>query len=226
MKNLRTKAIILRRINFAEYDKIVTLLTETGIKTVLAKSVRKEKSRLAGGLELFSVSDVTIYNRDELSDIGRLTSAKIIKNFENIIKSYERVEFGYEVIKFSYELQKDVENDEWFYVLYEVFEALNEEKIKIEIVKIWFYLKLAEVGGYQLSLERDVDGEKIVANEKYDYSIYERGFKKKTNGKIDTPHLKYLKIMTQKPLHVVVKIGGVNEVLRDCLKISQSHAQI
>ena len=59
--DLRTQAIILRRTNYGESDRILTLLTPEGKFSVLARGARKEKSRLAGGIELFSVSDVTIH---------------------------------------------------------------------------------------------------------------------------------------------------------------------
>ena len=48
-QTLRTKCIILRRTNYGEADRILTVLTpEHGQLSVMARGVRKEKSRLAG----------------------------------------------------------------------------------------------------------------------------------------------------------------------------------
>lgn len=67
--DLRTRAIVLRRTNYGESDRILNLLTPEGKVAVLAKGVRKEKSRLAGGIELFSISDVVIHQgRSNLGD--------------------------------------------------------------------------------------------------------------------------------------------------------------
>ena len=58
--DLRTHAIVLRRTNYGESDRILSLLTPEGKIAVLARGVRKEKSRLAGGIELFSTDDVPL----------------------------------------------------------------------------------------------------------------------------------------------------------------------
>ncbi|MCA9348456.1 DNA repair protein RecO, partial [Candidatus Saccharibacteria bacterium] len=56
---LTTRAIILRRINYGEADRILTMLTsDFGKIRLIAKGVRKQKSRMAGGLELFGVSEI------------------------------------------------------------------------------------------------------------------------------------------------------------------------
>ena len=48
-RDLSTKAIVLKRTNYDEADRILNLLTPEGKMSALARSVRKEKSRLAGG---------------------------------------------------------------------------------------------------------------------------------------------------------------------------------
>ncbi|HRQ86596.1 MAG TPA: recombination protein O N-terminal domain-containing protein, partial [Candidatus Saccharibacteria bacterium] len=50
MKTERTRAIILRRTNYGEADRILQLLTPEGRKSAIARGVRKEKSKLAGGI--------------------------------------------------------------------------------------------------------------------------------------------------------------------------------
>ena len=60
MKVERTRAIVLKRTNYGEADRILQLLTTYGKRNVIAKSVRREKSRMAGGIELFSICEVVI----------------------------------------------------------------------------------------------------------------------------------------------------------------------
>ncbi len=51
----KTEAIVIRRANLGEADRIVTLFTrEHGRLSVVAKGARKPKSRFAGRLELFT----------------------------------------------------------------------------------------------------------------------------------------------------------------------------
>ena len=98
MKTIRTKAIVLRRTNYGEYDRILQLITpEYGKVSAIAKGVRKEKSRLAGGVELFGRSDVTIsLGKGEL---GILTGARLEQFYRSILADYDRLQFGYETIK-------------------------------------------------------------------------------------------------------------------------------
>ena len=48
----RLRAIVLRRTNYGEADRILQLLTPKGKRSVMAKGVRRERSKLAGGIEL------------------------------------------------------------------------------------------------------------------------------------------------------------------------------
>ena len=71
----RVKAIVLRRTNYAEADRVLQLLTPKGRRSVIAKGVRRERSKLAGGIELFAICDVVI--RSGRGDLGLLTSARL-----------------------------------------------------------------------------------------------------------------------------------------------------
>ena len=57
----RTDAIILRRSDFGEADRLLTVFTpERGKLRLLAKGVRKTTSRKAGHVELFMLTDILV----------------------------------------------------------------------------------------------------------------------------------------------------------------------
>ena len=56
----RLRAIVLRRTNYGEADRILQLLTPKGKRSVMAKGARRERSKLAGGIELFALCDVVL----------------------------------------------------------------------------------------------------------------------------------------------------------------------
>ena len=57
----RTQAVVLRRHNIGEADRVLTLFTPThGKIRAVAKGVRRMKSRLAGHVELFSRVDILL----------------------------------------------------------------------------------------------------------------------------------------------------------------------
>ena len=53
MKQQTTKAIVLRRTNYGEADRIVTFLTPVGKIRAMVKGVRGSKGKWAGGIGLF-----------------------------------------------------------------------------------------------------------------------------------------------------------------------------
>ena len=81
--DIRTKAIVLRRTNYGEADRILNLLTEKGLISAIAHGVRKEKSKLAGGIELFCVSDITAHE-------GRNNSLHTLTSFLYLMNSIPR----------------------------------------------------------------------------------------------------------------------------------------
>ena len=95
--DLRTQAIVLRRTNYGESDRILNLLTPEGKVSVIARGVRKEKSRLAGSIELFSVADVVIHKGH--SDLGILTSAKMLRFYQGLLSDVERLELASSFLK-------------------------------------------------------------------------------------------------------------------------------
>ena len=83
MRTVRTQAIVLRRTNYGEADRILHLLTPDGRRSVMARGVRKEKSRLAGGIELFALCDVVI--GEGRGELGVLTSARLVHFYRHIL---------------------------------------------------------------------------------------------------------------------------------------------
>ena len=88
MSSFSTPAIILRRIDFGDYDLIVTIFTlNKGKISVIAKSAKKSKKRFAGILELFSVLDVK-YSEDLL--VKRVDEkGSILEHDESMKRAHE-----------------------------------------------------------------------------------------------------------------------------------------
>ena len=86
----RTRAIVLRRTNYGEADRILQLLTPEGKIAVMARGVRRERSKMAGGIELFSVSDVTLHRGR--GDLAILTSAKLVEHFDALVADIDLIE--------------------------------------------------------------------------------------------------------------------------------------
>src|SRR5215467_6436426 len=98
MNQLNTSSIILARTDFGEADRILTLLTpDYGKLRLMAKGVRRVKSKLAGGIELFSVSDISLMRGR--GDIGTLVSSRLVVHYRHIVEDIDRTMLGYELTR-------------------------------------------------------------------------------------------------------------------------------
>ena len=224
MNTRRTQAIVLRRTNYGEADRIVKFLTPEGHLSVMAKGVRREKSKLAGGIELFSISDITVHQGK--GDLGILTSVSLEKFYSHILEDYDRLQFGYEVINVVTKASDNNESSEWFNTLIEIYRGLDAAVVPLQLVQAWFYVQYADLTGYELSLERDVNGQKLTADRNYMYDTTERGLRPSEQGDITQNHIKYLRLIASKPLMAVAQIGGVESVLADCWLLARQHAAV
>jgi DNA repair protein RecO (recombination protein O) len=224
MNSLRTRAIVLRRTNYGEADRILQLLTPSGKKSVMAKGVRREKSRLAGGIELFAICDVVI--GEGKGDLGILTSARLVQFYRHIMEDYDRMQFAYTVIKLITKASEMVDEPEWYDVLAEVLMALDVHSIALELVQTWFYLHYSALLGRELNLDRDTDDQILSIDKKYRYDETEQGLREVSSGEISSDHIKLLRLIATKPLKNLAQIGGLDAVLSDSLMVARQHAAV
>jgi DNA repair protein RecO (recombination protein O) len=224
MNSLRTRAIVLRRTNYGEADRVLQLLTPEGRYSVLARSVRREKSRLAGGIELFAISDVVIAKGK--GELGILTSARLIQFFRHILEDYDTLQFAYEAVKQVARASEAVDEPEWFEVLHEVLASLDDPTVSRQLIETWFYLQHAELLGHALNLRRDVSGKTLSADTRYTYDVSEQGLRESSAGDIGEAHIKLLRLASSKPLKTLAQIGGLNAILPACLLTARQHASI
>lgn len=224
MKTFRTQAIVLRRTNYGEADRILQLLTPDGRRSVMARGVRKEKSKLAGGIELFAISDVVI--GEGKGDLGVLTSAKLIQFYRHILEEYDRLQFGYLVIKLVSRASETVDEPEWFDLLSEVLAGLDVTTIPLPLIEAWFYIRYAGLLGHELNLELDIDGQPLSADAFYRYDISESGLRQVPNGELSSEHIKLLRLIASRSLKVLVQIGGIGTLLPEVLMVARQHAAV
>jgi DNA repair protein RecO (recombination protein O) len=224
VRTFRTQAIVLRRTNYGEADRILQLLTPEGRRGVMARGVRKEKSKLAGGIELFAVSDVVIGEGN--GDLGVLTSAKLEHFFKHILEDYDRLQFAYQAIKLVGRASETVDEPEWFDLLSEVLAGIDVLTIPLPLIQTWFYIRYASLLGHELNLDLDIDGNKLEAKQGYRYDSAEQGLRPVNGGEITGDHIKLLRLISSRPLKVLVQIGGIGALLGACLHLVEEHAAI
>lgn len=221
---LTTRAIVLRRTNYGEADRILQLLTPEGKRSVMARGVRKQKSKLAGGIELFAICDVVL--GEGKGELGILTSSRLVHFYRHIIEDYDRLQFGYFVIQQVTRASEMVDEPEWFDMMSEILMGLDAVTIPLGLTQTWFYLKHAGLLGHQLNLEIDTNGEKLNAQRSYRYDIGEQGLREVTGGEITAEHIKLLRLISTRSLKILAQIGGVDDILPACLQVAREHASL
>ncbi len=216
--------MVLRRTNYGEADRIIQFLTPEGKKSVMVKGVRREKSKLAGGVELFAVTDIVI--RSGKGELGILTSARLVHFYRHIMEDYDRLQFGYEAIKQVTKASEMVDEPEWYDVLFETFKGLDAHSVSLQLTQTWFYLHYAELMGVQLSLSNDIAGQPLQAGERYTYDVAERGLRLSASGEITADHIKFMRLVSVKSLETLVQVGGIEQILAECFLLARQHAAV
>lgn len=193
MKQQITQGIVLGRTDFGEADRIITMLTpDHGKLRLMARGVRRVKSKLAGGIELFSVSDITyIAGR---GDIGTLVSTRLDRHYGNIIKELERVQLGYEVMKLLNKTTEDNPEPEYFDLLRAAYAALDDPSIDRELIQVWFQAQLIKLAGHTPNLETEADGRALHADLRYHFDIDEMTFAQHPSGNFAASTIKALRL--------------------------------
>ena len=222
MKQTVTTGIVLSRTNFGEADRIVTMLTpDYGKIRGLAKGVRKVKSKLAGGIELFSVSDISfIKGRGEVSTI---TSTRLKTHYGNIVKDVNRTMFGYELLKIINRSTEDNVGEEYFILLKNGLAGLNDDKLNQQLIELWLYMQLLKLGGHSPNLKTGVEGSKLSDKQKYTFDFDKMAFAVHSAGQYDAKYIKLLRLAIglDSPL-ALQKLQDADKVLGQCSQLAKA----
>jgi DNA repair protein RecO len=196
MKQLSTEAIILKRINFGEADRILTVLTSnSGQVSMLAKGVRKSKSKLAGGLELFSITDINYI--DGKSDLKTIVSTRLKTHFKNIVSNVDRTMTGYDFMKLIDSYTQHSNEPEYFILLSSGLESLDNKTLPISLTEVWFYIKLLQQNGSGINLEKPLDSTKFTDEDAYEFSYDDMSFFVHKSGQFSPNHIKFLRLISK-----------------------------
>jgi DNA repair protein RecO (recombination protein O) len=150
----RTPAVILKRTDLGEADRIVTVFSrDVGKIRAVAKGVRRTTSRSAGHLEPFTLSDVLFAVGRELDVISQ---ADTLEAFREIREDLELTTHAYYLAEVVDLLTEDhLENREVFDTLVEGLRSLRATHDP-RLVLIVFHLKLLDALGYRPELRECV----------------------------------------------------------------------
>ncbi len=188
-----TTGIVLSRRDYQEADRIITvLMPDQGKISLIAKGVRRPKSKLAGGIELFSVSELTFLPGK--SDLKTLVSSRLLTHYGNIVKDIQRTMLGYEFLKNLGKILEETSGGEYFDLLSSGLAGLDNFDVPIETVETWFNMRLLDMTGHTPNLRTDSTGKPLEPGKSYIFSFDEMTFAIGPEGEPTTDLIKYLRM--------------------------------
>lgn len=211
MKQHKDRAIVLTRIDYAERDRILTLLcARRGKVSVLAKSVRAQKSRLAGGIELLSESEVSFV--EGKSNLMTLTSARLRIHFGELITDLSRMQRAFAHIKIINRVSDEGSGQEYYPVLLASMSALNDFTYDARIIDTWFNLRVLQASGSAPNLRLETPS----TAENFEFDHDHQQFKPARGGLFTRNDVKLLRVCLSqaKPPHIVQQLDGSEDRLQ------------
>lgn len=146
---VETEGLILKSYSLAEADKIVVLLTQNeGLVRGVAKGAKRLKSRFGGGLEPFSIVQVSYFQKEdrELVSIGQIELLK--SYFEKASDPDFFEKFAY-LVELLIEFAPPHDPNENLYRMAKVcLETASENPQNLDSTVVYFELWILRLGGY------------------------------------------------------------------------------
>ena len=224
MRDFKGQAIVLKRTNYGEADRILQLITEDGKLSVLAKGVRKERSRLAGGIELFSLSEICVHHGK--GELGVLTGARLIEFYSSICGNLDAMEFAGSCLRDVPKRSEQVDSPDFFNLLAQTLRELNRHLPKIDLIRAWWLLNLARASGEDVNLRVDTSGNKLRPDKTYSWNSADNALELSDgHGNITSDHIKLMRLMVSAPLALILNVQNTSSLTGDISYIAKCIAQ-
>ncbi len=224
MATYKTKGIILKRTNLGEADRILTIYTKDfGKIKVVAKGIRKIKSKLAGNLELFCLDDLVIAEGRNLDIVCGAVTEKCFFDLRNNLKATNTAYYLADVIdKLS---DEEEPHKEVFELLDNLLEEINGENSQILLA--FFELKFLSEMGYKPELFSCVICKGKIKNGRNSFDFDEGGLVcekcGKTQMQISEKVVKILRLFLEHNISYIKKIKINKEILKEVEKITANY---
>lgn len=145
---METKGIVIRVSSFRDFDCMITMITETGLVSFLARGVKKITSKNAYLINTFNFVNVYLMNG---KDGYFLKNGKLIESFPNVKSDIEKLaalDFIGEITNLF--VQKDEARNIFSFLLTSL-EMLNQN-IEPKMVATLYFAKVLQYSGYSIEV--------------------------------------------------------------------------
>jgi len=148
MSSYSSPAIVLRRIDFGDYDLIITFFTSTqGKFSAIAKSAKKSTKRFAGVLELFSELNI-VCGTGRKKGLPILQEATLAEPFSNIRSSIIKTAYASYWAELVNEWMEPGQQESRLYQLLQyVLSELDMNRTSEAALSILFQMRFMRIAG-------------------------------------------------------------------------------
>jgi DNA repair protein RecO (recombination protein O) len=226
----RTLGFVFSKINTREADQLFNIYTKDfGKVEVLGRAIRKIKSKLRAGAEIFWLSEIEFVQGRAYKT---LTDAIKIEKFKNIKNNFKKLEVAYKIRNIANSFIKGSQKDERiFNLICEVFNLLDKSKAKdAEIFYYYFFWNIVSFLGYKINFYNCVFCHNSLIPKNLYFNPEQSGVvcldcagKGGKHSFISPEAIKILRIILKKDFETLIKIK-LDKEYKDCLKkISQDY---
>ena len=150
-----TPAILLRRMDYGDFDVIITFFTlHKGKLTLIAKAAKKSTKRFAGILELFSILEVLV-SATRKRGLPILQEATLKQPFSGIRSDFRKTALASYWSELIYSWVEENFKQVALYHLFEhVLNALDSGKTAQDVLNILFQMRFLSLSGHHPNLSR------------------------------------------------------------------------
>lgn len=162
MGQLKTRAIVIKTLDYGESDRIVAFYTsDFGKVKGIAKGAKKSKRRFPNALELFTLSRLIFFDKKGVG-LARIEGCDVIDTFPAIREDIRKIAFGCYLVEFVDEMTAEREaNPDLFNTLKTFLSLLSDDEADAQILRI-FEIRSLSLLGYRPGLHTCLRCNKIV----------------------------------------------------------------
>lgn len=226
-----TDAIVLKRMDYGEADRILTVVTRRyGKLRLLAKGVRRTQSKLAGHLELFAHAQIMAAKGRNLDIV---TQAMTIDSFWEIRESLEKSSYAFHFAELVDAFVQDADEHRGvFDLLRESLAALSNTDRPPGLLARHFEIHLLDEAGFRPQLETCVSCEASVQPVTNGYSVPRGGVFCPTCTRLelsavplDVTPLKVLRLLQRTPQARSLTVEVPAQVLEHVENVLRRHLE-
>jgi DNA repair protein RecO (recombination protein O) len=175
-RTYKAEGIVISRKNYSEADRILTIFSkEYGKVTVIAKGIRKPKSRKRGSLEIFSR---VRFSAVKGKGMDIITEVEMLDSFGSVRNDLRKVSVGYYFLEVIDKTTNEGESLDSIYLLLREYLQFLRTSVSLKTLRKQFVTRLIWTLGYWPRNKEIQDPDKILEE------VVERKITSKRVGKL------------------------------------------